>query len=202
MKKLNKKGFTLVELLAVIVVLAFVMVLAAPSVLSSMNSARQSSFMLYAEKMLNAAQSRYQSDQLIRIMDDTYCYNISELSDSKTTQYAGFVQVTNGSKQNAEYRIWMFDKTYSIGMAGTARNDGKITDPMGDSNDGVTFNEVETIKTLLKDKNLHGHDEYFKVLEGGTMPTLDSPCGTTDKTKTDGALQITSDGKDVEQAAS
>ena len=68
MKKLNKKGFTLVELLAVIVVLAFVMVLAAPSVLSSMNSARQSSFMLYAEKMINAAQSRYQSDsQLPRV---------------------------------------------------------------------------------------------------------------------------------------
>ena len=41
MKKLNKKGFTLVELLAVIVVLAIIMVLTVPSVLSSMNSARQ-----------------------------------------------------------------------------------------------------------------------------------------------------------------
>ena len=42
MKNLNKKGFTLVELLAVIVVLALIMVLTVPSVLTSMNSARQS----------------------------------------------------------------------------------------------------------------------------------------------------------------
>ena len=36
--KLNKKGFTLVELLAVIVVLAVIMVIAIPTVIDSMNS--------------------------------------------------------------------------------------------------------------------------------------------------------------------
>lgn len=44
MKKLNRKGFTLIELLAVIVVLAIVLVVTIPSVISSMNSARQKSF--------------------------------------------------------------------------------------------------------------------------------------------------------------
>lgn len=190
MKKLNKKGFTLVELLAVIVVLAFVMVLAAPSVLSSMNSARQSSFMLYAEKMLNSAQSRYQSDQLVQIMDDTYCYNISELSDTKTTQYSGFVIVTNGSKQTAEYRIQMFDKTYSIGMAGSARADGSITDEIADTNDGVTFNEIETIKTKLSgDKTLHGRDAYYT--DGKDY--LQSPCIALNA-RTVGDLYIAKDG--------
>ncbi|MGM9876088.1 MAG: prepilin-type N-terminal cleavage/methylation domain-containing protein [Bacilli bacterium] len=43
MKKLNRKGFTLIELLAVIVVLAIVLVVTIPSVISSMNSARQKS---------------------------------------------------------------------------------------------------------------------------------------------------------------
>ena len=187
MKKLNKKGFTLVELLAVIVVLAFVMVLAAPSVLSSMNSARQSSFMLYAEKMLNAAQSRYQADQLIQLMDDTYCYNIAELSDSKTTQYSGFVIVTNGSKQTAEYKIQMFDKTYSLGM---------VSDPteaevkIGDNKSGVSFNEVETIKTKLVDKTtLYGRDTFFT----GDKTYLESPCIAVGAT-TVGDLYITKDG--------
>lgn len=44
MKKLNRKGFTLIELLAVIVVLAIILVVTIPSVISSMNSAREKSF--------------------------------------------------------------------------------------------------------------------------------------------------------------
>lgn len=42
MKKLNRKGFTLIELLAVIVILAVVLVVTIPSVISSMNKARES----------------------------------------------------------------------------------------------------------------------------------------------------------------
>lgn len=44
MKKLNRKGFTLIELLAVIVVLAIILVVTIPSVISSMNNARQEQF--------------------------------------------------------------------------------------------------------------------------------------------------------------
>ena len=43
MKKLNKKGFTLVELLAVIVILAVIMVITIPTVLGSMRSAKDKS---------------------------------------------------------------------------------------------------------------------------------------------------------------
>ena len=43
MKKLNRKGFTLIELLAVIVILAIVMVVTIPSVISSMNKAKEES---------------------------------------------------------------------------------------------------------------------------------------------------------------
>lgn len=40
MKKLNRKGFTLIELLAVIVILAIVLVVTIPSVIDTMNDAR------------------------------------------------------------------------------------------------------------------------------------------------------------------
>lgn len=191
MKKLNRKGFTLVELLAVIVVLAFVMVLAAPSVLSSMNSARQSSFMLYAEKMLNSAQTKYQSDQLIQLMDDTYCYNLSELTDSKSTQYSGFVMVTRGSKPDAKYTIQMFDKTYSLGMV--------VDATIGDKATGVTFEEVERIKAkLVGNTTLKGREDFFKADATGKIPQLVSPCESkSPKATTKGAIKINSDGTNV-----
>ncbi|UKI28884.1 MAG: type II secretion system GspH family protein [Clostridium sp.] len=40
-KKVIKKGFTLVELLAVIVVLAIIMIIAIPAVVESMNNAKK-----------------------------------------------------------------------------------------------------------------------------------------------------------------
>lgn len=43
MKKLNRKGFTLIELLAVIVILAIVVVITIPSVISSINKAKEES---------------------------------------------------------------------------------------------------------------------------------------------------------------
>jgi type IV pilus assembly protein PilA len=44
MLKANKKGFTLVELLAVIVILAVILAIAVPSISSMMNNAKKSSF--------------------------------------------------------------------------------------------------------------------------------------------------------------
>lgn len=44
MKRLNKKGFTLVELLAVIIILAVVVGITIPAVLSTVDSAKESAF--------------------------------------------------------------------------------------------------------------------------------------------------------------
>lgn len=53
MKKLNSKGFTLVELLAVIVILALVLVLTIPNVLNAMNNSRISSIHSKAKSVAN-----------------------------------------------------------------------------------------------------------------------------------------------------
>lgn len=58
-KRLNNKGFTLVELLAVVVILAVVMGIAATQVLSSMNNSKKGSLNNSAKSVSQAFQTKY-----------------------------------------------------------------------------------------------------------------------------------------------
>ena len=156
MKRLNKKGFTLVELLAVIVILALIMVLTVPTILDQMNSARQSSFLLYAEEMLKNAQTRYQSDLLLGSNPST-CYTFDELSGSSNTQqqYKGKVIVTDPNAANLTFKIVMYDNNYMVGYEGN-----EVT--------GKTFADIESMKSNLKSTKL---------------PTVDLTKATVDSVK-------------------
>lgn len=55
----SKKGFTLVELLAVIVILGVIMVIAIPSVLETMQVAKTKSLQEYAQKVRNVGKRKY-----------------------------------------------------------------------------------------------------------------------------------------------
>lgn len=144
MKKLNKKGFTLVELLAVIVVLALIMVLTVPSVLTAMNSARQSTFLIYAGKMIESAQGRYQSQLLMG--SPSTCFELKDLSDNGTTQYKGVVKVSYDDRNTAIFKIQMFDGSYQIGF--------KENSSLGDVKDGITYAQIETMKGNLASYSL------------------------------------------------
>ena len=58
MEKMNKKGFTLVELLAVIVILALIMAIAVVSMSGIMTSARNSTFKETAVQIINGVQQQ------------------------------------------------------------------------------------------------------------------------------------------------
>ena len=65
MKKLNKKGFTLVELLAVIVILALLMVVATRSIGTIMDGSKQSALKTEAQKVLSGLYQEYQAQKLV-----------------------------------------------------------------------------------------------------------------------------------------
>ena len=60
MRKLNRKGFTLVELLAVIVILAIVVGIALTTVLPTLKKSRQSAFELTAQTAADYYEKQYQ----------------------------------------------------------------------------------------------------------------------------------------------
>ena len=64
MKKLNRKGFTLVELLAVIIILAIVVGITIPAVLTTISSTRDKAFQTAADSAANWFEREYQAWQV------------------------------------------------------------------------------------------------------------------------------------------
>jgi type IV pilus assembly protein PilA len=122
MKKSNK-GFTLVELLAVIVILAIIMIIAIPAVLQTMQSARQKTFKEYVTKVYTAAQNSYLSDTTLagagqgkaipaKVTDsagnerDCKGYDVATgLGFSSVGSYTGTVVVCPGTGMNSKINI-------------------------------------------------------------------------------------------------
>lgn len=92
----NKKGFTLVELLAVIVILAVIILIAVNAVLPQMRKARKNSFVDEAINFAKAAETAYVSDSLAGA--GRGCYNVKDLKGQYVSKndadYDGWVKIT------------------------------------------------------------------------------------------------------------
>ena len=110
----TRKGFTLVELLAVIVILAIIMIIAIPAVLSTMEQARQKTFSEYVTKVHNAANNFYLknknfddvSAQKGTKVGDCTVYTLNEIGMTSTGDYEGNAAVcTVGSDLKVLVRL-------------------------------------------------------------------------------------------------
>ena len=115
-KKKKKKlkeivGFTLVELLAVIVILAIIMVIAIPNVLTTLNTARQRSFGQYVTKVYSKAQEQRIANKTIGIDKDRYDIT-TDLGLASTGDYKGYVLFTTNSNNEEEVYIGITDGEY------------------------------------------------------------------------------------------
>ena len=141
----NKNGFTLVELLAVIVILAIIMVLAIPSVLSVMTTAKQKSFVEYITKVYSAAEKKYLSDQLFGGKQACIVYQVkTDLGLENTGSYDGFVLI--GSKDidgNPQYYITLWNDEYKVyGLDYKKVDKAKLEDFVDENDDDLKIDGV------------------------------------------------------------
>ncbi|HOB26087.1 MAG TPA: cadherin-like beta sandwich domain-containing protein [Bacilli bacterium] len=104
MKK--KSGFTLVELLAVLIILAIIMVIAIPAILNVMEDAKKHSFYMYALSMEQKALAKYTDDINTASLSALTCttYNISnDLGISNTGNYKGWVRISREASSSGNY---------------------------------------------------------------------------------------------------
>ena len=78
---INKKGFTLVELLAVIVILAVLILLALPAVLRTMERARDRAFITEANTIIRAAETARAEHEMTATFLD--CYQLTGHTDPR-----------------------------------------------------------------------------------------------------------------------
>lgn len=142
----KKNGFTLVELLAVVVVLAIIMIIAIPSVLDVMNSARKSSFAIYAQKVVKDTQQQYVYDSGVggAISGSGYfVYDITQdLGYSATGEYKGYVVVNATDVDNPEYILYLYDRNYMV----TNYNTTKFGMPTVDGGQIYSLDSTQVLK--------------------------------------------------------
>ena len=102
--EISKKGFTLVELLAVIVILAIIMLIAIPAVLNTLQTARKKAFSEYVDKIVTLAEQKDLSNELLQTNSSSECtvYDITkDLELSSTGDYKGYILVKKDSQKAA-----------------------------------------------------------------------------------------------------
>ena len=146
----NKKGFTLVELLAVIVILAVVMLIGITSMGPIMANSRKSALRSDGLDLMNAAKTAYQAEALKTspafTATSTVCMPLEWLKKEGYTEnkqnYKGSVLVTYASGQYS-YKYWIANGTYAFlgADANTGYNDTtKVVDYVSTTHDDTLNN--------------------------------------------------------------
>ena len=149
MRKLNKKGFTLVELLAVIVILSVVMLIAVTAVGPLMNRARKNALITEAESLINAAKVAVAAEQLntssiisknpgkAPCVDMKWLINGGYYEKTGDSDYVGSVKVAKSGNKYT-YTVWITNKAFTIKNATGIINENAVTDYNATNNADLT----------------------------------------------------------------
>lgn len=154
MKKLDRNGFTLVELLAVIVILAIVVGITLVTVLPTIKKSRERSFQLTADSSADYYDKNYQlysigNDESVFKTDSSYasCLTENGICNVKYRE-AGL------KEDNYTYGKLMIDATTGRVCIMLQRNtNGEFYDSEGNAGNGITFSSscTDNQKNKLRD---------------------------------------------------
>lgn len=99
----NNKGFTLVELLAIVVILALIILVAAPSMTNQINKKEKTDQTILDEKIYNASRmyaAKYYADDIVN--NQSFNFTLKDLEEDGLLDLKG--KCDNEKSNNIEYK--------------------------------------------------------------------------------------------------
>ena len=155
----QKKGFTLVELLAVIVILAVILIIAMPKISDVIKNSKESSLETTAKLIASQAEKKYTENQ---VLDNSSTIKCSDVVKINNTDYES-CNITFDSKGNAKVSI--VGKGKFEGMAVCNANKNSATVSSDCSTDAKYFSYEEVVGGI----SITGYN-----IEGGTDVVIPS----------------------------
>lgn len=171
---MKNRGFTLVELLAVIVVLAIIMIIAVPAVLDSMEAAQFNSFKIFGQNAIRKAMELHQEEELTgkknwvtghyysgsdsADYDRINCYPLDVLKLETGGKYKGSVWYNEKDKT---YRLYLTDGTYYTYFFPYKSNTKEsASEP---TRVGITSNDLNNATLIDAKKGTNNIDELMGI---------------------------------------
>ena len=145
MKK--KKGFTLVELLAVIVILAVILIIAMPKISDVIKNSKESSLETTAKLIASQAEKKYTENQ---VLDNSSAIKCSDVVKINNTDYES-CNITFDSKGNAKVSIVGKGKFAGLQVVDGTKDSAKVSVKEGVVETAAkyfSYKEVKVDKTL------------------------------------------------------
>ena len=141
MKK--KKGFTLVELLAVIVILAVILIIAMPKISDVIKNSKEASLETTAKLIANQAEKKYTENQ---VLDNSSTIKCSDVVKINNTDYES-CNITFDSKGNAKVTIVGSGKFEGMAVCNANKSSATVSSDCSTNANYFSYEEVEVDKT-------------------------------------------------------
>ena len=141
MKK--KKGFTLVELLAVIVILAVILVIAVPKIMDTIQNSKEGTLMSSAKLIASQAEKKYVENQVLGINDYIGCDDVV-----KTTDDYDYCDISFDSDGKANVTIVGKDKFEGMAICGGTKTEASISDNCYTDSACFTYQDTSVIENF------------------------------------------------------
>ena len=152
MSKHKKYGFTLVELLAVIVILAVILVIAVPQIISTITESRKGAFASSAKLIASMAETKKLSNDTLGIDTNIECSDVVQLTSEDYTSCS--IKFVDGK---AQVKIIGKGKFEGMAVCGGTKEDAEVVDKCPTA--------VQTIESLATESNTKGlaTDDFVNI---------------------------------------
>lgn len=174
--RLNNKGFTLVELLAAVVIITLLMVIAVPSALHSLNTGKDKSYEILVSNIVIASKELYEEVYSNKLLDvsTNLLYHYDE-NGNKTVNPIKIDVIDVSSSTITVNLQTLVSNGFLSGTGNDSSSGKKITNPKENNKD------IGSCKIKIKRNNTNNKVTY--TVESNTTATEDLPCPTTDDYK-------------------